>query len=59
MFLLPYAKDHTLHAKPFTHIFIVCCILKNDCKSFYHYKRNLLEVMTLPVGSREAETWEQ
>lgn len=65
MFLLFYGKEPThiieLHAEPFTYIFIAGCIKKKKtyCKDFYHHERNLLEVMTLPAGYRETETWDQ
>ena len=49
----------TVYAMPFTHLFILAAFKKIYCRRFYHLKRNLLEVMTLPVGSREAETWHQ
>jgi hypothetical protein len=56
MFLLLYGKESIhfteTHAKPFAHIFSVCCILKSYHKNSCYHKRKLVEGVTLPpVGT--------
>ena len=38
---------------------LFAALKKIYCWRFYHLKRSLLKLMTLPVGSRVAETWQR